>query len=41
MQNLIKCEFNMDTAYVELRLSNGSQIDIDTVGVENKVADNL
>ena len=41
MRKLIKCAFNMDTACVELRFSDGSQIDIDTVGVENEVADNL
>ena len=41
MQKLIKCAFNMDTACVELRFSDGSRIDIDTVGVESEVADNL
>ena len=41
MQKLIKCAFNMDTACVELRFSDGSRIDIDTVGVERVVADNL
>ncbi len=41
MQILIKCAFNMDTACVELRFSDGSRIDIDTVGVENAVAGNL
>ncbi len=40
MKKLIKCEFNMDTACVELRFSDGSRIDIDTIGVENEVADN-
>ena len=41
MRKLVKCAFNMDTACVELRFSDGSQIDIDTVGVENEVADRL
>lgn len=41
MQKLIKCAFNMDTACVELRFSDGSRIDIDTAGVENAVAGNL
>ena len=41
MKNLIYCEFNMDTACVELLFSDGSRIAIDTVGVENEVADNL
>ena len=31
----------MDTACVERRFSDGSRIDIDTVGVEREVADNL
>ena len=31
----------MDTACVELLFSDGSRIAIDTVGVENEVADNL
>ena len=41
MRKLVKCAFNMDTACVELRFSDGSRIGIDTVGVENAVADNL
>lgn len=31
----------MDTACVELKLSDGSMIDIDTIAVENEVADNM
>ncbi len=41
MRKLVKCAFNVDTACVELRFSDGSRIDIDTVSVENEVADNL
>ncbi len=41
MKKLISCEFNMDTGRVELRYADGGQIDIDTAGVENEVADNL
>ena len=41
MKKLINCEFNMDTACVKLLFSDGSRIDIDTMGVENEVADNL
>ena len=41
MKNLIYCEFNMDTACVELLFSDGSRIAIDTVSAENEVADNL
>ncbi len=31
----------MDTACVELKFANGSIIAIDTIAVENKVADNM
>ena len=31
----------MDTACVELRLSDGTMISIDTIAVENEVADNM
>ncbi len=41
MKKLISCEFNMDTACVELRFSDGSMISIDCIAVENEVADNL
>ena len=41
MKKLLSCEFNMDTACVELRFSDGSMISIDCTTVENEVADNL
>lgn len=41
MKRLISCEFNMDTVCVELRFSDGSMISIDTIAVENEVADNM
>ncbi len=41
MDRLISCEFNMDNACVELKFLNGSMISIDTIAVENKVADNM
>ena len=41
MDRLISCEFNMDTACVELKFFDGSMIAIDTIAVENKVADNM
>ncbi len=41
MKRLISCEFNMDTACVELKYSDGSMIAIDTIAVENEVADNM
>ena len=41
MDRLISCEFNMDTACVELIFASGSMIAIDTIAVENEVADNM
>ncbi len=41
MKKLISCTFNMDTACVELKFSDGSMIAIDTIAVENEVADNM
>jgi hypothetical protein len=41
MEHLLSCEFNMDTACVELKFSDGSMIAIDTIAVENEVADNM
>lgn len=41
MKKLITCEFNMDTACVELKFSDGSMIAIDTIAVENEVAHNM
>lgn len=41
MKMLLSCEFNMDTACVELRFSDGSMISIDCIAVENEIADNL
>ena len=41
MKRLLSCEFNMDTACVELKFANGSMIAIDTIAVKNEVADNI
>ena len=41
MKKLISCEFNMDTACVELVFTDGTVIAIDTIAVENEVADNM
>lgn len=41
MKRLLSCEFNMDTACVESKFSNGSMIAIDTIAVENEAADNM
>ena len=45
MKHLLSCEFNFDTACVELKFSDGTMIAIDTIAVENavenEVADNM
>lgn len=41
MERLISCEFNMDTACVELIFADGSMISIDTIAVENEIAENM
>lgn len=41
MERLIFCEFNMDTACVELKFADGSMNSIDTIAVENEVAENM
>lgn len=41
MKKLISCEFNMDIVCVELKFIDGSMIAIDTIAVENEVADNM
>ena len=41
MTHLISCEFNMDTACVELKFTDGSMIAIDTIAVANEVTDNM
>ena len=41
MDKMISCEFNMDTACVELKFTDGSMIAIDTIAVENEVVDNM
>lgn len=38
---LLSCMFSMDTACVELKFTDGSMIAIDTIAVENEVADNM
>ena len=37
----LSCAFNMDTACVELKFDNGTMIAIDTIAVENEIADNM
>ena len=41
MERLLSCEFNMDTACVEVKFADGSMISIDTIAAENEVADNM
>ena len=41
MDKLISCEFNIDTACLELKFFDGSMLAIDTIAVENEVADNM
>ena len=38
---LLFCEFNMDTVCVELRYSDGTMSAINTIAVENEIADNM
>ena len=40
MRKVLSCEFNLDTACVELRLDDGTLLSIDCTAVENEVADN-
>ena len=41
MKHLLSCEFNLDTACVELCFSDGSMVSINTIAVENEVANNM
>ena len=38
---ILSCEFNIDTACVEIRFADGTMIFIDCTAVENEVADNM
>ena len=38
---ILSCAFNMDTACVELKFDNCTMIAIDTIAVENEIADNM
>ncbi len=41
VMKILSCEFDIDTAFVELKLSDGTMISIDCTAVENEVADNM
>lgn len=41
IMKILSCEFNIDTACVELWLTDGTLISIDCTAVENELADNM
>ena len=41
MRKILSCEFNMDTACVELCLEDGTLLSIDCTAVENEVANSM
>ncbi len=41
MKPILSCEFNMDTACVELRFLDGTMLSIDTIAVDNEAAANM
>lgn len=41
MERLISYKFNIDTACVELKFADGRMISIDTIAVENEIADHM
>ena len=41
MRKILSCEFNLDTACVELRLEDGTLLSIDCTAVENEVANSM
>ena len=41
MEHLISCEFNIDTACVELKVADSSIISIDCTAVENEISSNM
>lgn len=40
-KRLLSCEFNMDTACVELKYSDGTMIAINTIAVENEIVNDM
>ena len=40
-EKLISCEYNFDNCCVELKFTDGSMIAIDTITVENEIANNM
>ena len=41
INNIISCEFNIDTACVEVKLADGLMVSIDCIAVENEYANNI
>lgn len=41
MRKILPCEFNLDTACVELRLNGGTLLAIDCMAVENEAANSM
>lgn len=41
MRKILSCEFNLDTACVELRLEDGTLLSIDCTAVENEVTNSM
>lgn len=41
MRKILSCEFNLDTACVELHLEDGTLLSIDCTAVENEVANDM
>ena len=41
MRKILSCEFNLDTACVELHLEDGTLLSIDCIAVENEVANGM
>ena len=41
INNIISCEFNIDTACVDVKLTDGSMVSIDCNAVENEYANNM
>ena len=41
MSKILSCEFNLDTACVELRLEGGTLLSIDCTAVENELANSM
>ncbi|WP_050624079.1 DUF6061 family protein [Clostridium phoceensis] len=41
MKKILSCEFNLDTACVELRMDDGTLLSINCTAVENEVANSM